>query len=150
MEKLAPAFIGLMGTFIGACVVALGWLISHKLTIERETAAKRRDQHLTYLVPAYQALAKLIPYNNAGRLDEIDEELQKAIANIQFFGNAQQIQLVRDFTDNLVRKNIINADPLLLSLRDELRRELGKESVVGPIRWMSLYDKNYNPRAPNN
>jgi hypothetical protein len=145
LDKLIPPLIQLIGALFGALIVVLGWIRTHQLTIEREIAAKRRDQHLTYLVPAYRTLAKWIPYNRAGRLDEIDEEFQKAIADIQFFGSTQQIQLVGELVDSLVNRREFNPEPLLVSLRDDLRRELDKEKVSGPIHWLGLYRYQKDP-----
>jgi hypothetical protein len=146
LEKIAPALIGLAGTFMGAFLLAIGWFITHTLTVEREIAAKRREQHLTYLIPAYRTLAKMIPYNKAKRLEEVDEDFQKAIADIQFFGSSTQIQLVKTLIEDLVEHGIFNPEPLLTSLRDDLRKELGKEKVSGPIKWISLLSATYKEK----
>ena len=148
MEKLAPSIIGLMGTLIGAFFVVLGWVVSHWLTVTREITAKRREQHLNFLIPTYRTLSKLIPYTRAGRAEEIDDDLQSAMADLQFLGTPEQIQMAQDFMNNAVQRHSVNPEPLLTSLRDELRKELGKEKVFGSLRWIALwkyendYDKN--------
>jgi len=88
----------------------------------------------------------MIPYYKAGRLKEVDEDFQKAVADIQFFGSAKQIQYIQKLVKDLVELQLFNPEPLLSSLRDDLRRELGKEQVQGVIAWVALFKEPEGPK----
>lgn len=101
IKTLAPALIGFMGTMVGALVVTVGWFMSHKLPLLREIEAKRREQHLNYLVQAYRTLSKVKPYNEMGTLSSLNVELQQTLADIQFLGDSTQVAYAQKFAEAL-------------------------------------------------
>lgn len=62
-------------------------------------------------------------------------DMETAIAEIQLFGNAKQIAMVEDFTTQFAAKGQASMDDLLNSLRADLRKELGYDTVVDGIQW---------------
>ncbi len=115
-------------------VVAVGgWYVAHYLSVSRDRANKRLDQRIDYLIESFRTLARIA---NHPRLYEVNAELRLALANIQLFGNEQQISMVARFVNEMRTKNKADLDVLLAELRTELRKELGLQDVTEPIRWL--------------
>jgi hypothetical protein len=88
-----------------------------------------------YLVAAFQHLA-----NSANRPFESGaqhlKDIECSLANIQLFGTKKQVQLVEDFAKEFAKAHSAPLDPLLNSLREDLRKELGYELINGNIKWV--------------
>jgi hypothetical protein len=119
---------------VAFAVVAL----THFFTVRRETAARRREQRVGYLVTAYRGLSKA---NNHPRLYEVADELEQAISDIQLFGTPEQIRLAQQFGDQLGKHQEAELNPLLFELRNSLRKELGQKSVPGRVLWLKVERK---------
>jgi hypothetical protein len=61
--------------------------------------------------------------------------MESAIADIQLFGTKNDIELVCSFLNEFAEKGHASLDPLLLTLRNSLRSELGYEGVSENVRW---------------
>ena len=116
---------------VAFAVVAL----THFFTVHRETASRRREQRVGYLVAAYRGLSKA---NNHPRLWEVADELEQAISDIQLFGTPEQIRLAQRFGDELAKRQAADLDPLLFELRNSLRKELGQRAVPGRVLWLKV------------
>jgi hypothetical protein len=123
-QILVPALVAL-------AVVAL----AHYFTLKRETANKRREQRIGYLVAAYRGLSKA---NNHPRLWQVADDLEQAISDIQLFGTPEQIRLAQHFGEQLGKTQAAELDPLLTELRNSLRKELGQEAVPGRVLWLKV------------
>jgi hypothetical protein len=119
MQVAVPALVAL-------AVVAL----THSFTIYRDRENKRREQRIGYLVSVFRALSKA---NHHPRLFEIAGEVEQAVVDIQLFGTPEQVRLAKRFATELAIAHGANIDELLNELRDSLRRELGREAVVGNV-----------------
>ena len=64
-------------------------------------------------------------------LQELNDELQQAVADIQLFGAPDQIQMIGEYVSTLKRKEDYSLDPLLFSMRASLRKELQETEVTG-------------------
>ena len=87
-----------------------------------------------FLVKAFQNLA------NAANRPPIPgaqhfRDMESAIADIQLFGSKSQIELVETFTNEFEQTKAASLDPLLNSLRQDLRKELGYEQIDSNVRW---------------
>jgi len=70
------------------------------------------------------------------------EEFQEALSDIQFLGTRTQVNLALEIIDSFKKNEPALLDPLLESLRDELRIELGQEKISNRIMWLRLEKKD--------
>ena len=61
--------------------------------------------------------------------------MESALTDIQLFGSKSQIQMVDAFLAEFKIKTTASMDPLLNSLRTDLRKELGYVQVGENVRW---------------
>ena len=113
--------------------VIFGWIVTHSLTKRREVESQKRKIRTEYLVNVFRFLATSVSNRNFSELEE--RELENVISDIQLFGTPRQISLAKKMTDEMVNGEF-ELDPLLNDLRDDLRRDLGLESIDGNIRWI--------------
>jgi hypothetical protein len=123
-QVLIPAGVALV-------VVAL----THFFTSARDRANKRREQRISYLIGVFRALCRA---NNHPRLYEVADEVEQAVADIQLFGTPEQVRLVQQFATDLGTKQHAEMNPLLESLRDSLRHEIGAARAKGHIVWLRI------------
>jgi hypothetical protein len=87
-----------------------------------------------FLVKAFQGLANAAnrpPTPGAQHF----RDMESAIADIQLLGSKSQIELVEKFTEEFEQTRQASLDPLLNSLRKDLRKELGYEQIDSNVRW---------------
>ena len=122
----------LISNVIGWLFVALGWYIAHSYSAKRDQSNHKRKQLTDFLVGAFVQLA-----NAANRPDDQGAENLKAIENaitvIQLFGSNQQVKLAKEFVNKAKKNCQVSLDPLLNSLRDDLRDELSLERIEGEV-----------------
>lgn len=116
--------------------VALGgWLAVHRFSAWRDRINHKRKMQTDFLVTAFQNLA-----NSANRPfvagAEHLKDMESALADIQLFGSRKQVQLVEDFAKEFSQANSASLDPLLNSLRQDLRKELGYEQIESNVKWV--------------
>ena len=129
---------GFAQILIPALVALAVALLTHFFTSARDKSNKRREQRINYLVGAFRALAKA---SNHPRLHEVAPDLEQAIADIQLFGTQEQVRLAHEFVDALASQGSASLDPLLLSVRNGLRSELGAPSIKSNIMWLRVQPK---------
>ncbi len=88
-----------------------------------------------FLVTAFQHLANSANRPFAPGAEHL-KEMESALADIQLFGTKKQIQLVEDFAREFAQANSASLDPLLNSLRQDLRKELGYEQMSSNVKWV--------------
>jgi hypothetical protein len=128
--ELAKVLVPAVATLIGAAVIVLGWHKSHQLASARDQENKRRDLRLAMMLDAYRALA-----NSAHRpwVGDVAFEAEKAIESIQLLGTPRQIELAQQLVTEFAEHQEIDWKPLLLELRDSLRRDLSLETAGGRL-----------------
>jgi hypothetical protein len=106
-------------------VAILGWCVGHALNARRDRNNKRREVRVQYLIEAYRGL-------EAGTCrgpihgTEFGKRFESAIADIQLFGTSEQARIAKELATAIAtRQDNASATPLLLSLRNALRMELG-------------------------
>ncbi len=118
---------------VPALIAVAGWFLAHWLNARREVNTKRREIRLKGLEAAFIRLAM------AGQRDWSDEQklgFEQFIAEIQLYGTPRQIELTIELVKAFIAKEPrISFDPLLIDLRDSLRRELRMETVKGSVWW---------------
>jgi len=127
--------VKLLLTLISSAVMAIaGWFVVHQLSLRRERTAKRRDLRVQYLIDAWRKLA-----NAANRTDNSrTNDIEGAIADIQLFGSAKQIDLAQKFATEFAKKGGALLDELLEELRDDLRNELKLGSIAVNIKSLRI------------
>lgn len=122
---------------ITVAVAVLGWIIGHYINSRRDVRLKRQETTTKYLIEAYRTLSHDI--NSRVLTDERKTKLENLIADVQLFGSVEQINLANDLVNALVRGEKYNLDPLLNSLRGDLREQLKLEKVEDNIRSVRYY-----------
>jgi hypothetical protein len=109
-------------------VAILGWLVGHALNARRDRQNKRREIRVQYLIEAYRRL-EAGTYRGPIHGTEFGKEFESAIADIQLFGTEDQARMAKELAEDIAIQKNASAGPLLMSLRDALRRELN----LGPL-----------------
>jgi hypothetical protein len=92
-----------------------------------------------FLVTAFQHLANSANRPFAPGAEHL-KNMESALADIQLFGSKKQVQLVEDFASEFAQANLASLDPLLNSLRQDLRKELGYEQINSNVKWVRFED----------
>lgn len=100
----------------------VGGLIVHRAARRRDIDNDRRRQRVDYLVTAYRTMARSAQRNLRGDRGEAFED---ALADVVMFGTPEQIALATQIMRDLAARKDASVDRLLLSLRLELRTQLG-------------------------
>jgi len=106
-----------------------GWIAAHWFSAARDQRNKRREVRLGFLLKAYRRLeagASRGPIHDSAH----GAGFESAIADIQLLGTTDQSRMAKDLAHAVASQSPdASAGPLLLSLRDELRRELNLETL---------------------
>jgi hypothetical protein len=113
-----------------AVLIAIG---SHQLAVFRTLSEYRRKQRTEYLIAAFKAL--MINSNNPN-VHEAITALRDAAILIQFLGSKSQAKMMSDVAEAMINAETASLDPLLASLRDDIRRELHIEKIDTKIFWL--------------
>jgi hypothetical protein len=109
--------------------------LSHRLTTSRDELNKRREQRIDYLVSVFRALSKA---NHHPKLYEVADEVEQAIADIQLFGTPEQVRLAQQFAKELGTNQTAELNPLLISIRDDLRSALRAPAIPERLVWLRI------------
>ncbi len=114
----------LIPLLVTTLVAVAGWMAAHRFNSQRDLRSKRREIRVDYLIRAYQRLEagacrEALDASNDRR------DFESAVADIQLFGTNDQVRMAKEMAAAIAERRIdASAGPLLLSLRDALRREL--------------------------
>ena len=110
-------------------VAIVGWYVAHHQSVIRDRKNKQRDVQVQYLIEAYRRLESA-GSRSAREMDRYGHDFESAIADIQLFGTVDQARMAKDLVTAIAEKRPdASTGPLLLSLRDDLRRELNLDHV---------------------
>lgn len=128
-------------TLISVLAVVIGWIVNSKLNRKHEIFKKRLDYRLKMresYIPAAATLEKLFNPANTEKTEELCKEfiayLESSQIQILMFGTPSEIRQIEQIVQ-LARLNkhveMKNASAALMSsLRENLRQELGFETVA--------------------
>ena len=127
MEILVSIF-SLLSAILGAVI---GGFVAHRLTVKREVDNARRNQRIDFLLSAYR---RLINSSSRGRnlSQEYRDDLESALSDIILLGGHKEIEAAQDFMKEMNEGNSGSLDPVIETLRNSLRSELGLEQTVLP------------------
>lgn len=113
-------------------LVVLGWVIGHYFTDKRAITSKRRDIVTEHLINAFRTLTHEVSHRE--QTPERRIKLENLLSDIQLFGSTEQVQLVRLLVDEMAAHKCFELDPLINSLRDDLRSQLSLKRVTGNVK----------------
>ena len=116
-------------------VALCGWLAVHRFSAWRDRINHKRKMQTDFLVIAFQRLANAVHRPFATGAEHL-KDLENTLADIQLFGSKKQVQLVEDFATEFAKASSASLDPLLNSLRQDLRKELGYEQINSNVKWV--------------
>ncbi|ANH81186.1 hypothetical protein A8C56_09505 [Niabella ginsenosidivorans] len=125
---------------IGTFLVIGGWAAAHYFTNRRDRIAKRRDISLDHLIKAYRVLAEEISH----RENVENRQLESIITDIQLFGSEEQIMLAHQLAKDAAQNRHFELDPLINSLRKDLRKKLGLSDIKGNVIWLRFQNSSIN------
>jgi hypothetical protein len=126
----------LVPLLVTTLVAIAGWIVAHRFAILRERAGKRRELQVKYLIEAYRKLERAA--HREVPLPTNPEDLETAIADIHLLGSAEQVRLAQDFVREFTETKRGDISDLLISLRHDLRRELGLEEVQAKVAFLRI------------
>jgi hypothetical protein len=127
-----------------------GWCVGHALNARRNRNNKRREVRVQHLIEAHRPLragACRGPIHST----QFGGGFESATADIQLFGTSEQARLARGMgTAIATRQEGASAGPLLLSLRDALRSELGQKQSqrhrrLAPVADLCVMPFSFSP-----
>jgi len=124
----------LIPLLVTTVVAIVGWVIGHYFNAQRDQKKKRRELRTEYLIQAYRGLEDGASRGSIAGTD-YGKKFESAIADIQLFGTEDQDRMAKELANAIAeRRNDASSGHLLLSLRDDLRKEIGLDAIKeGPI-----------------
>lgn len=113
-------------------ITIIGWIVLYYLAIKKNKRIKKKEITTEYLIEALRRFEKASNRTDNKYLNEIET----AIADIQFFGTKQQIILAQEFVEEFSKTKKGNSLELIIELRESLRKELGLERVPNKFRFL--------------
>ena len=122
-----------VSVLVSPVIAIMGWFVANNHATKRDRRNKQRDIRVQYLINAYRHLEAIA--SRGSDIDRYADNFESAIADIQLFGCPLQVQMAQELATSIAsRSQDSSTGPLLLALRDDLRRELGLEKVgVEPV-----------------
>jgi len=117
-------------------LAVLGWITAYYFTRKREISAKQRDIVTRHLVRTYRVLTNDISHRATS--SERQKKFEIMISDIQLFGSVEQVELVKTLADECVSGDEFQLDPLINSLRKDLRKRLNLSALSGNVTWVRL------------
>lgn len=117
-------------------VAVIGWIIGHYFTSKRDKLNKKRELILKELMIAYRILTNEISHRELN--NEKMEKLEQVLTDIQLFGTTEQIELVKQLSNEVAEKSTFELDPLINNLRSALRQELDLKEISENVTWLRL------------
>ena len=121
-----------VAVLLGSVVVIAGWLYTDFQDREQD----RREVRTNYLIENFRTLnciaiqGQSMTENQGQSMTENHANaLNKVAWDINILGTSEQIELARKFAEDMASGKGADAMDLLMSLRDELRKELGMKSL---------------------
>jgi len=125
-----------------AFIAVIGWVFGHYFTSKRDKSNKRRDLTIQHLINAYRTLTHDIAHRESSK--ENNDKLEVIISEIQLFGSPEQAKMARKLAYDIAEKKDYELDPLINSLRADLRKQLNLAAIDGNVTWL-----RYGPKPKN-
>ncbi|MCK5113371.1 MAG: hypothetical protein KAR11_01260 [Phycisphaerae bacterium] len=124
---------------VGVVLAVIGWVIGNYFSNKRSLVSKRREIVTEHLINAYRILTCEISHREL--IPDRKEKLENILSDIQLFGSLEHVELARELTEGLATNKAFELDPLINSLRDDLREELNLKNITGNIKWLRFSEE---------
>lgn len=115
-------------------LAVIGWLVGNYFTTKRDVANKRRELVITHLIEAYHIITNEVSHREES--EERNLKLENLLSDIQLFGSQEQIVLAKKLADDVAAGGVFELNPLIVSLRNDLRKQLNLPAISGNIKWL--------------
>jgi uncharacterized membrane protein len=119
---------------IAVTIPTVGWIVGYLLKQRNDIANTKRNKRIDFLVNTYLKLENCIQRSPV----DVGNDLEEIMAEIQLMGNISQVRLVKKIANDIAENHNANLEPLLLSLRDDLRKELKLEVNKEKIQFLRM------------
>lgn len=117
-----------------------GWLIGNYFANKRSTIQRKKEITIKHLINAYRILTNEISHRE--ETEERSRKLEDILSDIQLFGSKTQVELAQNLANTVAQGGIFELDPLINSLRNDLRKELELTEIKGNVTWLRFNDKD--------
>ncbi len=137
--RCGPIILSPLVTLFSALVIAIGWIVVHRLSARRDRKNRKEEKITDFLINAYRNIEQACARGPVTSGSKWAEAFECAFADIQLFGSPKQVELVKKIIAEIEKKTIGKTgeatDPreLLANLRHQLRRDLNLEGLDSPI-----------------
>ena len=115
-------------------LAVIGWLIGHYFTAKRDVENKRRELVINHLIEAYRIIANEVSHREES--EERNLKLENLLSDIQLFGSPEQIAIAKKLADDVASGGVFELNELIVSLRNDLRKQLNLSAVSGNFKWL--------------
>jgi len=130
LTDLGPLPLTLIASLVIAVVLlAVRVFVMQRVQQRRQRENRQETERLKSLVAAYRSLAG--SFTPATR--ESGPQIEEALADIVLFGSLRQVELAVGCVNRLKRGEPVDYQPLVESLRFDLRMQLGLEPIPAGI-----------------
>jgi hypothetical protein len=138
---ILSAAVGTLSAILAALIAGIGWYVAHRLTVARDRKNKLIDLRNEYLMSIYRKMERTMGKTITR---EMADEIEIALTDIQLLGDAKQVQIAKQFIKDYGSKNLggINIGVLTESIRCDIRRDLGLDTIVEPVDHLRLHLHN--------
>tara|TARA_B100001115_G_scaffold181357_1_gene175393 strand:- start:1454 stop:1852 length:399 start_codon:yes stop_codon:yes gene_type:complete len=119
---------------IAVTIPTVGWIVGYLLKQKNDIANTKRNKRIDFLVDTYLKLENCIQRSPV----KVGDDLEDIMAEIQLMGNISQVKLVKKIAKDIAKSYNADLEPLLLSLRDDLRKELKLEVSKEKIEFLRM------------
>lgn len=126
----------LVKIIVTVVIAVLGWIIGHYFTTMRDRKNKKREISLQHLISAYRILTDDV--GNRPNSEGMYLKLEQVLTDIQLFGSKEQIELVKQSIRQFQQNRTLELDPIINSLRYDLRKQLGLSEIDGNVTWLRV------------
>jgi uncharacterized membrane protein YgcG len=121
----APLMLLIASLVIAIVLLAIRVFVMQRVQTRRQRENRQETERLKSLVAAYRSLAgSFTPAAGEQRL-----QMEEALSDIVLFGTLEQVDLAATCANALARGESVDYQPLVLSLRSELRVQLGLDAL---------------------
>jgi hypothetical protein len=120
-------------------MAVIGWIVGYYFTTRKDINQKRRDISIEHLINAYRILTNEISHRKETK--DNNTKLENILSDMQLFGSEEQVQLAKDLADTVAAGGEFQLDPLINSLRNDLRKMIGLKKVKGNVKWLRYNDE---------
>lgn len=130
LTDLGPLALTLIASLLIAVILlALRVFVMQRVQTQRQRENRQETERLKSLAAAYRSMAGSF----SPALDGDRAQLEEALADIVLFGTLEQVELAARCASALLRGEVVDTQPLVESLRADLRVQLGLDPIPATL-----------------